>query len=118
MLGGAPHELPQRIGLILVPNFSMIAFTAAVETLRLANRTSGRALYQWSLHSVDGRAVTASNGIELHPEGDLEAASRLDTVVVCSGTDVQRFQDKALTSWLRRMARRGADIGALCTGSH
>ncbi len=118
MLGGAPRELPQRIGLILVPNFSMIAFTAAVETLRLANRTSGRELYQWSLFTVDGQPVAASNGIEFHPEGDLDAASRLDTVAVCGGTDVQRFQGKALMSWLRRMARRDADIGALCTGSY
>jgi len=118
MLGGAPRELPQRIGLVLVPNFSMIAFTAAVETLRLANRTSGQALYRWSLFSVDGLPVTASNGIELHPEGNLEAAERLDTVAVCSGADVQRYGEKALMSWLRRMARRGADIGALCTGSH
>ena len=118
MLGGAPRELPQRIGLILIPSFSMIAFTAAVETLRLANRTSGKALYQWSLFSVDGQPVRASNGIELYPEGDLEAANRFDTVAVCSGTDVQHFQAKALAPWLRRMARRGADIGALCTGSH
>jgi transcriptional regulator GlxA family with amidase domain len=118
MLGGAPRELPQRIGLVLVPNFSMIAFTAAVEALRLANRTSGQALYQWSLFSVDGRPVKASNGIALHPDGDLEAANRFDTVAVCSGTDVQRFQDRALVSWLRRMARQGADIGALCTGSY
>ncbi len=118
MLGGAPRELPQRIGLVLIPNFSMIAFTAAVETLRLANRTSGQVLYQWSLFSVDGLPVKASNSIELHPEGNLEAASRLDTVAVCSGVDVQRFQDKALMSWLRRMARRDTDIGALCTGSH
>jgi transcriptional regulator GlxA family with amidase domain len=96
----------------------MIAFTAAVETLRLANRTSGRSLYQWNLFSIDGGPVRASNGIELHPEGVLDAASRFDTVVVCSGTEVQRFQDRSLVSWLRRMARGGADIGALCTGSH
>jgi transcriptional regulator GlxA family with amidase domain len=96
----------------------MIAFTGAIEALRLANRTSGQALYQWSLFSVDGRPVKASNGIALHPDGDLEAANRFDTVAVCSGTDVQRFQDRALVSWLRRMARQGADIGALCTGSY
>ncbi len=118
MLGSAPRELPQRIGLVLIPNFSMIAFTAAVETLRLANRTSGRSLYQWSLFSVDGEPVKASNSIELHPEGNLEAANGLGTVAVCSGADVQRFEDKALISWLRRMARRDTDIGALCTGSH
>ncbi|MCH8001410.1 MAG: GlxA family transcriptional regulator, partial [Proteobacteria bacterium] len=118
MFGDAPRELPQRIGLMLIPSFSMIAFTAAVETLRLANRTSDRQLYRWSLFSVDGRPVRASNGIELHPEGDLQKAGDLDTIVVCSGTDVQRFNEKAAFSWLRRMARKGADIGALCTGSH
>ena len=117
MFGAAPRELPQGIGLILIPSFSMIAFTAAVETLRLANRTSDRQLYRWSLFSVDGRPVRASNGIELHPEGDLQEAGGLDTIIVCSGTEVQRFNDKAAFSWLRRMARKGADIGALCTGS-
>ncbi len=118
MLGNAPRELPQRIGLILVPGFSMIAFCAAVETLRLANRTSGRHLYQWHLFSADGRPVSASNGIELHPQGDLEAAGGLDTIAVCSGAEVQRFNNRTVISWLRRMARKGADIGALCTGSH
>jgi len=118
MLGNAPRELPQRIGVILVPNFSMLAFTGAVETLRLANRVSGRKLYSWHLFSPDGRPVSASNGIALLPDGDLEKAAALDTIVVCSGVDVQRFQDKGTLSWLRRMARKGADIGALCTASH
>jgi len=118
MLGNAPRELPQRIGLILVPNFSMLAFTGAVETLRLANRVSGRTLYSWHLFSPDGRPVSASNGIALHPEGGLDMASALGTIVVCSGIDVQRFQDKGTLSWLRRMARKGSDIGALCTASH
>lgn len=118
MLGAAPKELPLRIGLILIPNFSMIAFTAAVEPLRLANRASGRSLYEWHLFSVDGRPVTASNGISLTPEGDLEKASAMPVVIVCSGVEVQKNTNKAVISWLRRVARKGAEVGALCTGSH
>ena len=118
MFGFAPRELPQRIGFVLVPRFSMIAFTAAVEPLRLANRASSQELYAWRLYSSDGGPVTASNGIELHPDGDLQAAESCHTMVVCSGLDVHRIDDKKLLSWLRRMDRRGADLGALCTGSH
>jgi len=118
MLGNPARELPQRIGFVLVPNFSMIAFSCATETLRLANRASGRQLYDWPIYSVDGRPVRASSGIQLTPDGCLENASALHTIVVCAGVEVQRFQSKSAISWLRRMARKGADIGALCTGSH
>lgn len=118
MFGNTPRELPQRIGMILIPNFSMIAFTAAIETLRLANRSSGRTLYVWHTLTADDQPVTASCGIELHPDERLEMAGELHTVIVCGGAEVQRFNNKTVVSWLRRMARRGADIGALCTGSY
>ena len=44
MLGNAPRELPQLFGFILVPDFSMMAVTAAIEAMRQANRLSGREL--------------------------------------------------------------------------
>jgi transcriptional regulator GlxA family with amidase domain len=113
-----PRELPQRIAFILNPNFSMIAFTAAVEPLRIANRLSGRDLYDWRIYSVDGRPVRSSCHIELSPEGDLEQAGKIETVVVCSGIDVHLQNDKALLSWLRKIDRRGADIGAICTATY
>jgi transcriptional regulator GlxA family with amidase domain len=112
-----PRELPQAIGFLLSPNFSMIAFTAAVEPLRIANRLSGRDLYDWRIYSVDGRPVRSSCRIELTPEGDLEVAGKIETIVVCSGVDVHMHTDKPLLSWLRRMDRRGADIGAICTAT-
>ncbi len=118
MFGSAPRELPQRIGFLLVPRLSLIAFTSAVEALRLANRAAGRALYAWKLVSVDGRPVTTSSGVVLHPEGGLEAAEDCQTIVVCSGVEVHRFDDRPLRSWLRRAGRTGIDLGALCTGSH
>ena len=60
MFGQRPNELPQRLAFLLVPNFSMIAFTAAVEPLRLANRASGKQLYSWHLFSGDGRPANAA----------------------------------------------------------
>jgi transcriptional regulator GlxA family with amidase domain len=118
MLGDLSRELPQRICFVLVPRFSMIAFTSAVEPLRIANRLSGRQLYDWQLYSVDGQTVRSSSNIELHPEGAIETISSCGTVVLCSGVDVHHFHSKALTSWLRRMDRKGADIGAICTATY
>lgn len=118
MLGSVPREVPQRIGFVIVPRFSMIALMSAIETMRLANLMAGRALYRWPIFSIDGKPVTASNGLALTPDEDLEAASSLSTVAICAGMDVQRINDKTLTSWLRRMDRQGKDIGALCTGSY
>ena len=46
MLGTTPKELPQTIGFVLLPRFTMIAFSAAVEAMRQANRLSGRQLYE------------------------------------------------------------------------
>ena len=118
MFGAASSELPQRIGFVLVPNFSMIAFTSALEPLRLANRASERALYAWRLFSSDGKPVAASNGITLHPDGDIDRATGLGTIILCSGIDGHLVQDRTLFAGLRRLDRQGADIGALCTGSH
>ncbi len=118
MFGARPRELPQRIAFLLVPNFSMIAFTAAVEPLRLANRASGKTLYGWHLFSTDGRPVAASNGIVLHPEGGIDKAEGFGTMILCSGIDGHLYRDRGVFAALRRLDRQGADIGALCTGSH
>lgn len=118
MFGNVPRELPQRIALVLLPRFSFLPFSGLVESFRLANRMSGRELYRWRLVSTDGRPVAASNGVELNVDGELAAAETCDTVVICSGIDVHVINARSLTSWLRKADRRGADIGAICTGSY
>jgi len=118
MFGQPARQLPQKIGLILIPRFSLISFTSMVEAMRLANRMSGRELYRWRFLSVDGRPVRSSSGLMVEADGDLASAKDIDGAVVCGGLDIQRFDDRQLVSWLRRMARRGIDIGAMCTGSH
>jgi transcriptional regulator GlxA family with amidase domain len=118
MFGDLPAKLPQQMAFLLVPNFSMIAFTSAVEPLRLANRASGKELYRWHLFSPDGKPVAASNGILLTPEGPVDQILNYHTVILCSGIDGHLYEDRNVFAMLRRAERQGADIGALCTGSH
>lgn len=117
MLGKPPRELPQTIGFVLLPRYSMIALISAIEAMRQANRLSGRELYRWPLYSIDGQPLAASNGLTVPVEGDLEAAAKLRTIALVSGLEVQRVDQSRIIPWLRRMDRQGADIGALCTAS-
>ncbi len=121
-----PQALPaatETILFLLIPDFSMIAFTSAIEPLRIANRLSGRRLYEWRLVSRDGAAVPASNAIAIQVDGAVVANEPpgngvLPTVVLCGGLGSERYQNKDVFAWLRRWDRRGAHIGALCTGAH
>ena len=118
MFGDKAKELPQTVALILIPEFTMMPVTSVIEPLRLANRLSEKTLYRWTIHSLDGQPVAASNNILTMANGDLETISPDATVVVCAGLSVQQHTDKRLLSWLRKTARRGAVIGAVCTGAH
>ncbi len=109
---------PRLFRFLLLPHFSMLAFTSCVEPLRTANRLSGRSLYAWTLLSVDGGPARASNGIRVLPDQSMEApGQRADAVVVCSGVRMEGFRDSAVLAWLRRQARTGAALGGLCTGA-
>lgn len=109
---------PIRLGFLLVPEYSMIAFASAIEPLRMANRLSSRELYQWTTYTVDGGPVEASNGLELRPDAAISEAAGLNTLFVCSGLEVERGCDRNTLSWLKRLSQQRMSFGALCTGSH
>ncbi|MEX2650466.1 MAG: GlxA family transcriptional regulator [Alphaproteobacteria bacterium] len=109
---------PETMGFFLVPQFSMIAFASAVEPLRSANRMSGHKLYSWRVFSADGGPVTASNGLDVVPDDGIDSVDRFPTMVVVAGIDGYTYDDRRVLAWLRRLARKGCRMGAICTGSH
>ncbi|MEM6761862.1 MAG: GlxA family transcriptional regulator, partial [Pseudomonadota bacterium] len=111
-------QRPRSIGLFLVPNFSMLAFSSTVEPLRSANRVANRDLYQWTLYSADGSPVTASNGVDVVVDAPFSAAAQLDMAIVCAGVGVQRQDHSALITTMRRLTAFGSTIGAVCTGTY
>ncbi|MFV0473442.1 MAG: AraC family transcriptional regulator, partial [Pikeienuella sp.] len=108
---------PERIGFLLIPQFSMMAFMSATEPLRVANRLARARLFDWIAVSADGGAVSASSGLTVMPDGGLEAAADLPTLFVCAGFEPERHAAPPLLAGLRRLARKGAVLGALDTGA-
>lgn len=115
---GQPPTQPIRLGFLLVPRYSMIAFSSAIEPLRMANRLTGKELYQWKTYTVDGAAVEASNGLEIRPDGPISEARELNTLFVCAGVDVEGACDRSTLSWIKKMGQQRINFGGLCTGAH
>ena len=82
-----PHAL--RYGFLLLPRYSMIAFSSMLEPLRMANQLRGATLYEWVMLTMDGRPVAASNGLMLPPDAGIDKAGQLDLICVCGGLDVR-----------------------------
>ncbi|WP_339112488.1 GlxA family transcriptional regulator [Thioclava sp. GXIMD2076] len=94
-----------------------MAFTSALEPLRLANQISGQPLYEWVLASESGTTVQSSSRVEINVHMGLTELQREDTIIVCGGIDVIEATTKPVISWLRREARKGGVVGGLCTGA-
>lgn len=108
----------ETFGLLLLPEFSMMPVTAAIEPLRLVNRKTESELYRWHMVTMDGKPVSASNGIEISPDFKADELPANSKIVVCGGVNIQQHCDKAVLNWLRRRARMGARVGSMCTGCH
>jgi AraC family transcriptional regulator, glycine betaine-responsive activator len=106
-----------RFGFLTLPNYSMIAVTNALEACRMANYVSGAQLYSWQTVTLDGLAVPASNGLSLNPTLALDQIGNIEVLFVCGGIDVRHATDRRLSAFLRRLARSGVTLGALCTGT-
>lgn len=115
---GLQSDPGRSFGFLLTPRFSLGAFSAAIETLRLANQLSGQELYEWHLLSVDGAPVRSSANIDITPNRSIDDPGSLSTVFVCGGMGSNRYENKKVSAWLRHLARRGTSIGAICAGSH
>ncbi len=109
---------PRRFVFLLLDNFTLLCFSAALESLRIANRMAGQTIYDWKIIGEGGDVAYSSAGTGFKLDGDLDEVLRDDTLMVCAGLDVQAATTKPVLSWLRREARKGVPIAGLCTGAH
>jgi len=107
-----------RFGFLLTPKYSMIALSSAIEPLRMANQLSSELLYEWTIITLDGEYVSASNGLIIAPDHAINDMPSLDILFVCSGVDVSEAYSKPLQTALCALARQHRNLGGLCTGTY
>lgn len=117
MFGTSDVGKPHRIGFFLSPEFTMIGFSAGVEPFRIANRIGEDNHYSCKSYSIDGKPVSASNGMVVNVDGGINDMEGLDTVFVCSGLNANKHVPTQLVQKLRRLAMHGSALGAICTGT-
>ncbi|MFX1766116.1 GlxA family transcriptional regulator [Paraburkholderia sp. A1RI-2L] len=108
----------QHFGFLTLPNFSMIAFSNAVEVLRMANYVGRGDLYRWSVYTLDGAPARASNGISVRPAQAPDPDDLPDVMIVCGGIHIQDAVDDNVRDALRGFAERGIPLGGICTGAY
>jgi AraC family transcriptional regulator, glycine betaine-responsive activator len=109
---------PHRFVFVLLQNFTLLSFASALECIRIANRASGKQLYDWMLVGEGGDLIECSAGTTFKVDSDYPELNRDDTIVICGGVSIQEATTKKLLNWLRREARKGSKIAGLCTAAY
>jgi len=115
---GTGLNAPEQFYFLLVPDFTHLAFSCAIEPLRLANLMSGKELYRWALVSENGHHQTCSIGTTLLVDQGFEPLQRGDHLFVVAGANVRQHVSTPLIDYLRRQSRHGVRLGAVCSASY
>jgi transcriptional regulator GlxA family with amidase domain len=116
---GARRQL--SVGFVLIPNFTLIAFSAIVDLLRLAGDEGDRSRPErcsWSVLAPDLNPITASCGLQVLPWENFGRPERFDYIIVIGGLidRTSTYHPKTL-EFLRDAAASGVTLAGVCTGS-
>jgi len=104
-------------GFLLLPEFTLLAFSSALDPLRIANQLAQKPLYGWRVFSEDGAAVPSSSGVDVGTHAALSAIPQDLRLFVCSGNRGTEAAGEPTLAAVRRHVRFGGKIGGICTGA-
>ena len=108
---------PRVFYFLLQPELTMLAFSAALEPLRIANQVTNKELYRWFTMTEDGASIRCSNNVQIVPDMGMSDVPRQATAFVCSGNDPFGIQTQPVQHWIGRQKTFGCTVGGICTGA-
>jgi transcriptional regulator GlxA family with amidase domain len=110
------------IGLVLLDQFTLAAFSGFVDALRLAGDHGGKSRRihtTWRVMSWDGLPRSSSAGLALAVDGTLpDDPTVFDYVAICGGNDYPNTRlPPVLAGWIAHVARLRVRMLGICTGT-
>jgi len=109
-----------QVGFILLENFSMMAFTGAVDALVTANLLSNSEHFSFTFYGENSDSVKSDLNIDVAVTGSLKSIipKQLDVLLVCGGLRTKLEVQPRLQSILQQAARLPCRIGGVWNGSY
>mgnify|MGYP000173904667 CR=1 FL=1 len=104
-------------GFLLLPQFTLLAFSAALDPLRIANQLAQKPLYGWVVLSENGEAVSSSSGIDISVHADLSNLTPDTYLFACSGNNGTNVASEGVLGDIRRHVRFGGKVGGMFEGA-
>lgn len=114
---GCMKQPTNTFAFFLVPGFSLVALSSAIDVLRAANVEVDQNYFEWRLLGEETGVVASSSGIEL-PVDQISAYNQADVIAVCGGERTHLFANARVEKWLRDCAREHRRIGSLSDGAY
>lgn len=105
----------RRVGVVVLPGFSLLAEACATEPLAVANRLAGTPLYSLVTLGLDDRPVPSGSHQVLTPDRAIADDDALDLLLVCAPWG--ESPEAALLAWLGRLAARGQALAGIGGGA-
>lgn len=106
-----------RYVFVLLPQFSLVSFSSALEPLTLANNLSPQPLFDTVVASIDGQPVRSSCCVPVQVDLSLAELGSIDTLFICAASPLDEAAGEVLVRWLQQRPRAGQALGGIGTGS-
>ena len=112
------------VGFLLIDDFALMSYAAAIEPLRAANLLARRTIYDIRHISAmaaqgdgtDDAVAVSSSGAVVSADVWIGEHLDFDLLFVVAGGDPSAFHEPRLFQWLRHLARRGVHLGGISGG--
>ncbi|MGM0859092.1 MAG: GlxA family transcriptional regulator [Pseudomonadota bacterium] len=115
-------RITKKVAFILLENFSMMAFTGAVDALVTTNLMKSTTIYEILVVGSEAPATISDLGIEVAADCSLDkfdaASLQVDVLIVCGGLRVLPKATQLLRSKLRNADSKDVMLGGLWNGAY